>query len=568
MGKSKMNWLVDAYKSGKLNYKIHNTGEKKGTIVMPTGTGKSGVVYEDILWHIDHAEPGEKIIFNLSAPILKLEAQFVNDLFSVLKAIPKFKEMFDRGEFEFYVNSSADGDAYVECDEILDVNRFADIEGFKNGWGRFAIVASCHKSLPKFAQNVEELNSFATVINYIDEAHLVANEVSKDSIYDKLSADGKVLFDNFTHICQNSDYLYALSATPDVFITETINHSKGYTAEDADQKYIINEYAREVIKNNIILPLIVHDSRVTDGDDVYKITPQICVDFMKLVKEDNDSIYHKILVTCSNTDHLIELQNELSKMGFNTFSTCAKHGGKSTIDGDSENVDPIEFINQVDSYEGDCFVLHIKQLTQGIDIKSLTDAIYYNSCSLDQKQKRRLIQTIGRILRPAAGERGVEEEKRTKKHGNVLLLIKDDAYDVICKDMYRFLLLYYGRDGVKAFKYRTSTSVNRGLGAGSGLFSFGKGMDGRYFDFYEDEISQMKVNMDKYIREQIVPRYRLHLSLMGKKLSGKSYIPKFYADMKRKFHECDGTEYKLGYIISDVEFMEAVHELFNKYKVD
>ena len=31
---------------------------------------------------------------------------------------------------------------------------------------------------------------------------------------------------------------------------------------------------------------------------------------------------------------------------------------------------------------------------------------------------------------------------------------------------------------------------------------------------------------------------------------------------------CDGTEYKLGYIISDVEFMEAVHELFDKYKVD
>ena len=134
--------------------------------------------------------------------------------------------------------------------------------------------------------------------------------------------------------------------------------------------------------------------------------------------------------------------------------------------------------------------------------------------------------------------------------------------------MYKFLLWYYGRDGVKAFKYRTFTSVKRGLGAGAGLFSFGKGMDGRYFDFYEDIISQMKVNMDKYIREQIAPRYKLHLTLMGKKVSGKSCIPKFYADMKRRFHECDGSEYALGHIISDVEFMEVVHDLFDKYGVD
>lgn len=566
--KTKMNWLVDAYKSGKLNYKIHNTGEKKGTIVMPTGYGKSGVVYEDILWHIDHAEPGEKIVFNLSAPILKLEAQFVNDLFSVLKAIPKYKEMFDRGEFEFYVNSSADGDAYVECDEILDVNRFADIEGFKNDWGCFAIVASCHKSLPKFAQKVEELNSFATVINYIDEAHLVANEVSKDSIYDKLSAGDKVLFDNFTHICQNSDYLYALTATPDAYITETINHAKGYMASDADVKFIINVYARTAREENIILPVNIQFAKVSDGDDVYKITPQICDSFMKTVKKDNDKIHHKILVTCSNTNHLIELQTKLDEMGYNTFSTCAKHGGKSTIDGDSENVDPIEFINKVDSYDGDCFVLHIKQLIQGIDIKSLTDAIYYNSCALDNKQKRRLIQTIGRILRPAAGERGMEEKDRTKKHGNVLLLIKSEAFDTISDEMSKFLLLYFGRDGVKAFKYRTSTSVDRKEGAGSGIFHFGTGLDGDYFDFYEDAISELKVNVDNYIRTQILPFYKMCRVYATKGKFKKTYIPRIYAEMRRTYSKCDGREYGLGEVLDDLGLMEAIEDLFNHYGID
>lgn len=566
MTKSKMNWLINAYNNNELEYSIHNTGEKKGTIVMPTGTGKSGKVYEDILWHIDHAKEGEKIVFNLSAPILKLEAQFVNDLFSVLKEVPKFKKMFDDGEFEFYINSSSDGDVY-ECDEILDVNRFFEIENFQKSKAHFAIVASCHKSLPKFANKIDFLSSFSTVINYIDEAHLVINEVSKDSLYDKLSAEDKVRYDNFPKICEKSDYLYALTATPDIYITEMINNSKGYTAADADRKYIINIYARDAIKKNIILPVYIHDSRVSDGDDVYKITPQICANFMDTVKKDNENIYHKILITCSDTNHLIELQDGLSKMGYNTFSTCAKHGGKSTIDGDCEDVDPIAFINEVDSYEGDCFVLHIKQLTQGIDIKSLTDAIYYNSCSLDNKQKRRLIQMIGRILRPAAGERGMDEENRTKKHGNVLLLIKDEAYDTICKDMYNFLLLYYGRDGVKAFKLSTSTS-HAHAGAAAGIFHLGTDMAGDYFDFFEESISQMKINMDKYIRDQIMPRYKLHLRLMGKSTTGRKIIPRLYADMKKRFHECDGSEYGLGAVISDVEFMEAVQELFDYYEID
>lgn len=562
--KEKMKWLVDAYKKGTLEYRIKDTKESKGTVVMPTGTGKSGEVYADIIWHIDHIKHGEKIIFNLSAPILKLEAQFANDLFEVLNSIPHFKDMLDNGDIEFYVNSSDDGDAY-DCGDVLDVNRFStDIHNFNANSAKIAIVASCHKSLPKFAERMDELMSFATVIEYIDEGHMVINEIGKDSKYEKLSVGDKEKFDSFSKICE-ADEVYILTATPDVYVSKIVNDAAGRETVSNTTGYIINILARDAIKNNIILPVVSHYARVSDSKNEYKITPKMCADFMDLVKKDNDKINHKILVTCSETGHLVELSNALKKMGYNVFSTCYNHGGVSVICGDEENVDPVEFVKTVDDFSGDCFVLHIQQLTQGIDIKTLTDAIYYNSCALDNKQKRRLIQTIGRILRTANGERGYDEAHRTKKHGNVLLLIKDDAYDVIRKEMQNFLLLYYGRDGVKAFTYDISTSHHH-KGAGTGVFELGNGIDGDYFDFFEDHISQLKINMDKYIREQVEPKYRLHLRLMGKK-SG-SFIPKMYSDMKKRFHECDGSEWGLGSILSNAEFNEAVQELFNHYGID
>ena len=55
---SKMNWQVKQYMDGTINYEVHNTGECFGTICVPTGGGKSGMVIRDMIWHIDHAKHG------------------------------------------------------------------------------------------------------------------------------------------------------------------------------------------------------------------------------------------------------------------------------------------------------------------------------------------------------------------------------------------------------------------------------------------------------------------------------------------------------------------------------
>ena len=102
----KMGWFVDAYKNKQIDFLLSETGKKKGTAVLPTGAGKSGMVYADITKKIDESKPGEKIIFNLSAPILKLEAQLLNDFIAVAKKI--YPERIENGEFMFFINSSAE----------------------------------------------------------------------------------------------------------------------------------------------------------------------------------------------------------------------------------------------------------------------------------------------------------------------------------------------------------------------------------------------------------------------------------------------------------------------------
>ncbi len=61
MTTNKMQWFIDSYKNQTIQYKLANTHENFGTVVMPTGVGKSGLVYEDIIYTIDNLNTNKKI---------------------------------------------------------------------------------------------------------------------------------------------------------------------------------------------------------------------------------------------------------------------------------------------------------------------------------------------------------------------------------------------------------------------------------------------------------------------------------------------------------------------------
>lgn len=572
MNNKKMQWLIDRCIKGECDYLLANTGKNKGTIVIPTGGGKSGIVYEDIIWHIKNNYDGQKIIFNLSAPILKLEAQFLNDFISVAKEV--LSSEINSGKFMFFVNSSADGNDYNIEQMNCDANKFSDIDMFeKSDVAKFAFVASCHKSLYKFAEKIDYLKSFSRIVTYIDEAHLVVDDTRDDKKYSQLSTEGKINFDAVVECCK-SDYLYAMTATPDVEVTKKINT----IANEESDYHIVDKPARELIAENVILSPRVLTRRVGDGTSE-KVTPTVCSEFMNGVKEDNPNMVHKILVTCHNTDHLNALQDSLKKLGYKVFSTCSREGGKmyDTDTDEFKYIDEVSFINEVDGYNGDCFVLHIKQLTQGIDIKTLTGCIYYNSTRLNNGVKRTIIQTVGRTLRPAIGERGKLEEERTKKYAYVLFLIGDNDFDAVCRQTINFIVKYYGRDGIKSFTYDTNNDYGNVGKVKVNFWGGNSHLGDDIYDIFEANIEALKVSMKKYVETNVKPKVEA-LAKLGNGAVTKRLIDMTISEMRRKydgyvidmsenFNHYDG-EYDTNEVLTDIDLMRLINEMCKVFNVE
>ena len=319
-----------------------------------------------------------------------------------------------------------------------------------------------------------------------------------------------------------------------------------------------------MIAENIILPVKTYTCRINNDSS---ITSDHCIMFMEMVKEDNPNINHKVLVTASNTDHLRDLQGELSNKGYKVFSTCSRDGGVTNSDDEMIDIDEVAFINEVDTYDGDCFVIHIKQLRQGIDIKSITDIIMYNSTRVNDGVKRTILQTIGRSLRPAFGERGMDIDLRSKKHSNALFLVGDDDYDAVQRQMFNFLIEYYGVKGVTAFANDvTKEHGNKGKFKGTiNPFPTNTGFGDDYFNVYNIIIEELLFEIATYIKNVIKPRYDMALRLTGGK-PHRNLIPMALADVKKRFSLYDG-KHDTATLLTDTEFMDAVSKLFEQYEI-
>lgn len=167
------------------------------------------------------------------------------------------------------------------------------------------------------------------------------------------------------------------------------------------------------------------------------------------VRANNPNINHKILLTVSSWKEVQSLEAELDGLGFRVFSTCVELGMR--LNGQEFTKDVIEFINTIDNYNGDCFVIHIKQLVAGIDIKSLTGCIIATKQHGDAENYRKFIQIIGRTLRIGRDdERGMPISERKKQFGYVLFLLPQNYSR---DNMVSFFLdKYYGLDTLDFIK--------------------------------------------------------------------------------------------------------------------
>lgn len=418
---NKMQWLVDAINRNKLKetfkFRISDSGKDFGTVCMPTGTGKSGVMIEDIMRRA--RANGGRLIVNMSCPTLRLAEQLVTDLFETAAgvmggALPNhFALVLNSSDSPYNYNTQGrpvySGDLESAVKKAFLDNHCA------------VVIASCHKSLQKFVACTDALRRDADIINYIDESHLMPYR----GWYDDEEEDFRV---DLHKLHVNSRALYLISATPDYDMTMELSDGQG------DELYLYKMYPIDAINENIILPPRIHCIRSEGFANI-----NMYLNILEECKLFGGN--RKILVTLKNTDDLRRVRQSLEARGFKVFSATAADGFTG---GDTVIKDAVEFADVVDEWDGDCFVLQIKQLTQGTDIRTLTDCVTPVANEIGSKTYRNLIQTMGRVLRAAPGERGKSYEERTKKAGNIffLLTLEADPAKEMC--MRRFALRYYG----------------------------------------------------------------------------------------------------------------------------
>lgn len=419
--KNKMKWLIDAFNNNTLDktfkFRISESGKDFGTICMPTGTGKSGVIIENIIHRIIY-NSYNRLIINISCPTLRLSQQLICDLFETMQGALTKNFM----QHTCLVINSSDSPENYNVGTLTiysgDLNTIMHEAEYDNN---IIIVASCHRSLYKFVEySKQNKNNIVSIINYIDESHLLPYKT-----WSVNEEDFKVDLYKL-HII--SDALYLFSATPDYKMTCEFS-------DNDTEPYIYKMYPIDAINDNIILPPRIRCLKSSNISD-----SALYINILKECKVLGGN--RKVLITLKSTDELRMARQTLENFGYKVFSVTAADG----FTGGNKINDAVEFADIVDKWDGDCFVLQIKQLTQGTDIRTLTDCVIPVADEINSKTYRNLIQTMGRVLRTAPGERGVPYNRRTKKAGNIffILTIDSDSDKECC--MRRFALRYYGME--------------------------------------------------------------------------------------------------------------------------
>lgn len=429
---NKMQWFINEYNNDSLTFDIASTKRNYGTICMPTGTGKSGKIYANIIYNINQlAAQGWKkhLVVNLNSPILKLNQQLINDLIDILNGT----HIIDNSEIGIYVNSSDNASEYDKFDNLsVNPDKLKNIRNFNY---KLNIVASCNPSLYHFYKKLTKMDrSDLEVITYLDEAHTLNGSYEEP---DSKGMNKEAKTPDLRQLCEVCDKVYAFSATPDPNVTQRINSFENGVKDD--HSFIITVTPSQAIAENLIIPPRFRYTAYENGPE--NITSEVCINCLNDAKQLTPEIKHKVLVTCSDSLHLYNLRTALQDKGYKVFSTCAKYLydlDPTNNYEESKRMSVFDFMKNIEDYDGDCFVLHIRQLICGIDVKGLTDCIIYDNFSGPKSSWRVYVQTIGRILRTANGERGKSIDKRTKKYGNVYFYNsdKDDQQKMKIAEMF------------------------------------------------------------------------------------------------------------------------------------
>lgn len=381
-------------------------------ICMPTGTGKSYIIYADML---EYLQSPSLDVFTIATHRLMLNSQHFGDLFNLLNSVVGGIGYIFVGSQNIDLASLQEN---VEFNQKLkDQNlRYEEIISCTTSSKKINELVSEHKSKNRDVIIISTYNSLDRLkdVNihtlYCDEAHLLATE--------KMSSEFK---ENYKKIKKNIYRSYFFTATP-----------KDVT-EDEEDSFLMNNKEifgirdgltfKESVQKGYIVEPIIHLATPENyvSEEKFQSTENY-VDFILSSFEEHDNwlnnvsfsnneIDPKLLVKCPSVEIIYKVFNKLNELrkngderlkNINIFAGFSKNDNIQTNDthffNDQTIDDRNDFLKEMKSlkYNEKAIILHYDILSEGINVPGITGVMFLSDI-LPTISK--LLQNIGRSTR-------------------------------------------------------------------------------------------------------------------------------------------------------------------------
>ena len=335
-------------------------GSRLGTILVPTGGGKTLIAIMDVVRSLETAQTPQTIV--VVAPRILLAQQLCEEYMEVLS--DQFANVIPA-----HIHSGHT--PHFSTTNITKIHLFEKMMDTAN---LHRIYFTTYNSLPRLAEAGVSVDSI-----YFDEAH---NSTRND------------FYPATKYFSQTASRCFFFTATPKHSVT---SKRHGMNESDVYGQVIYNVPAPLLVQGGFILPPQI---KVKEMEFVGKHELISQRDTNHLISCIDDNNTSKVLVCAKSVKQIMrmfsetDIADQLTERGFSYMYISAKTGG--VVDGNK--VSRTEFFNTLNRWGKDnskkFIVLHHSILSEGINVSGLESAIFLRS--MDHIT---ISQTIGRVIR-------------------------------------------------------------------------------------------------------------------------------------------------------------------------
>ena len=330
----------------------------KGQVVIPTGGGKTPVMFHDLIVNCKYIDNGMTAV--VVAPRILLAEQLCSEFLEHIDTTNTHILHVHSGETHHFSTTNPS-----KINLFVNTARTA---------GENVIIFTTYHSLQRLQQADVEVNTI-----YFDEAH---NSVQRN------------FFPATEHFSATADRCYFFTATPKHSVTIS---KPGMNDPEVYGPVICNVPAPKLVEEGYILPPKVVVKQLDMVQDKQMIADR---DSQNLLDTIDENSLDKILICARSTKQIVKLlsesdfRKELSERGYSCMYITAKTGG--VIDGQKVNREV--FFETLNSWGKDpnkkFVVLHHSILSEGINVSGLEAVLFMRNMDYIG-----ISQSIGRVIR-------------------------------------------------------------------------------------------------------------------------------------------------------------------------